>query len=99
GGQDFLDPAPEKRRRPLCRRLQPAELEPRERDVALPADGIEAEVGQEIGRKDRAVDQEALVGTLALGIAVRERLDRLRLAVASLADDRQEEALDRPRRG
>src|SRR5712691_11238195 len=57
-------------------RLQPAELQPHELDSADGADGLEAEVREEIAREDRLVHLEALVPGLALGKAVGERLER-----------------------
>ena len=66
----------------LEHRLQPAELEPAQLDASLSPQRPEAEVGEEVARKDRAVHLEALVGGLALGIAVRERLDRGRALLA-----------------
>ena len=59
---------------------------------------LEAEVGEEVAREDRAVDEEALVRGLPLGVAVGERLERLRALVARLADRGEEERLLDPRR-
>src|SRR5262245_41526395 len=63
-----------------------AEVEPCEPDAAGRADDAESEVLEEVRGEDRLVDAEALVGRLTLGVAVRERLDRGRTAVAALAD-------------
>ena len=57
----------------------------------------EAEVGEEVAREDRAVDEEALVAGLALAVAVGERLERPRALVARLADRGEEERLLDPR--
>ena len=79
-------------------RLKPSQLEPRQCDWSFPAKGPESEVGEEVGRKDRAVDDEALVAVSALRIAVAKRLDRLHAAITRFADRREEEALHHPRR-
>src|SRR5206468_2243 len=97
--EGLLDLAQHERRAPFLHGLEPSELEPRQPDVAFPAKRIEAEVGEEVGREDRPVDEEALVYALPLWITVGERLDRLCPLVARLADGREEEALDRPGRG
>src|ERR671937_2647639 len=79
-------------------RLQAAELQSRELDAACAANGVEAEVGEEVRREDRLVDLETLVLRLALGITVRERLQCLRLLVARIADRGEEQRLHDPRR-
>src|SRR5215208_3060955 len=56
--------------------LEASELQAAELDAAGRADGQEAEVGQEVPREDRPVDEEALVGRCAFGIAVAESLER-----------------------
>ena len=58
----------------------------------------EPEVREEVRREDRAVDEEPLVRRLALPVAVRERLQRLRPAVLRVADRGEEERLHHPRR-
>src|SRR5512132_353722 len=77
--------------------LQPAELEPRQLDASLGADGLEPEVGQEVAREDRAMDEETLVSGLALRVAMGECLERASLLVARVADRSQEERLHHPR--
>src|SRR5262249_5981790 len=77
-------------------RLQSAQLEPRQADAVRVADDLEAEVGEEVLREHRPVDAETLVARLALGIAVRERLEARRAAVARLADRGEEERLEHP---
>ena len=80
----------------LRRRDEAAELEAGESDAARRAHEAEAEVAEEVGGEDRLVDVEALVRRLALGVAVGERLDRLRAALARLADRGEEERLQHP---
>ena len=69
----LLDEPDHARALALRDRSQAAELEPRELDPALRAHRPESEVGQEVARKDRAVDDEALVGGLALRDSGRRR--------------------------
>src|SRR5262245_28693480 len=88
--EDLLAPA-------FYNRLQPAELEASELNAAGHPDRPEAEVGEEIAREDRLVDEEALIRRLRLGIDVRERLERAGALVLRLADRRQEERLEHPR--
>src|SRR5262249_61140652 len=76
---------------------QPAELEARELHEPGTADRAKAEVAEEVGREDRLVHLESLVLGLALGLAVRERLERLRAPVACVADRGEEERLHDPR--
>ena len=83
---------------PLFDRNEPAELEPREPDAPRGAHDAEAEVAEEVGREHGAVLVEPGVRRLALDVAIREGLDRGRPTVARLADRRQEERLERPRR-
>ena len=85
-------------RLPFLDRHEAAELEPAELDAALRADGDEAELVEEVAREDRPVDEEALLDRLALRVSVRERLDRLRAAVARLADRSQQQRLLDPLR-
>src|SRR5206468_1477610 len=82
----------------LERRLQAAEVEPAELDPPLRVQRAEAEVREEIPRKDRAVDLEALIRRLALAVAVGERLERGRVALTCLADRREKQRLHDPRR-
>src|SRR5215211_1072473 len=98
GREGFLHLAPDDGARALQDRLEPTELEPSQGDVSLPAERIEAEVGEEVRREDRPVDEEALVGARPLGVAVAERLHRLRSLVASLSDCGEEKALQHPER-
>src|SRR6266545_8047843 len=62
---------------PLYDRHQSAELESRELDVTGTAQGLEAELREEVRREDRLVHLEALVLRLTFRIAVRKRLQRL----------------------
>ena len=62
------------------------------------AQRAEAEIGEEVAREDRAVDEEALVHRLPLAVRVRERLQRRRAAVPRVADRREEQRLHHPRR-
>src|SRR5439155_744063 len=78
-------------------RQQPAELEARQLDVAEAPQRLEAEVCEEIRRKDRLVHQEALVLRLPFAIAVRKRLERLRAAISCIPDRGEEERLHHPR--
>ncbi len=78
--------------------LQAAELEPHELDAAGAAQRAEAEIGEEVVREHRAVDEEALVHRLAVAIRVRERLQRRRAAIARVPDRREEQRLHHPRR-
>ena len=81
----------------LGHRLQAAELEPHQLDAAGAAQRVEAVVGEEVAREDRAVLQEAL-GELGLGgVHEAEGLDRGHAALVTGADAGQEEALQRPR--
>src|SRR5439155_10727629 len=73
------------------------ELEARQLDVAEAPERLEAEVCEEIRRKDRLVHQEALVLRLPFAIAVRKRLERLRAAISCIPDRREEERLHHPR--
>ena len=85
--------------RSLLHRLQAAELEARQLDAAFRAHRQEAEVGEEARREDRAVHVEALEVRLALGVAIRERLERAGAALAHVADRGEEERLHHPRTG
>src|ERR1700730_18186795 len=78
-------------------RKQPTELESRQLDVAGAPQRLEAEVRQEVRRKDCLVHLEALVLRFPLAVAVRKRLERLRTAIACVADRREEERLHHPR--
>src|SRR6266516_6471503 len=78
-------------------RLQPAQLEPRELDPARHPHGAKAEVGEEVSREDRAVDEEALVRGLGPGIGVRKRLEAGGALVLRLTDGGQEQRLQHPR--
>src|SRR4051812_48776714 len=75
---------------------KPSELEPNEFDRARDTHGAEAEVREEVARKDRLVHLEALVLGLTLRIPVGKRLEGLRALVARFADRRQEERLQHP---
>ncbi len=98
GRERLLDDPEHGRALTLDYRHEPAELEPDELDPAFRADGMEAEVGEEVAREDGLVHDEALVGRLALRVPVGERLERLRALVPRLADRREEERLLDPRR-
>ena len=98
GRERLLDDPQHARPLALGDRDEPAELEPSELDPPRGPDGAEPEVGEEVAREDGAVDEEALVGRLALRIAVGERLERLGALVARLADRGEEERLLDPRR-
>src|SRR5687768_10093149 len=74
-------------------RDEAAELEPGELDAALGPDELEPEVGEEVAREHGPVDEKALVGRLSFGIAVRERLQRLRALVTRLPDRGEKERL------
>ena len=86
------------RRIPSCTGMSPpsssraSSTRPRVRTVRNPKSR------EEVGREDRPVDEEPLVHGLPLGVAVGERLERLRAAVLRVADRRQEERLHHPRR-
>src|SRR6266511_593701 len=77
-------------------RLQTAELQSRELDEPRAAQGLETQVGEEVGRKDRLVHLKAFVLRLPLAVAVRERLERPRALVLRIPDRRQEERLHHP---
>src|SRR5438270_2419023 len=74
-----------------------AELQSRELDAALPPDGHEPEVGEEVAREDRLVHLEALEGRAGVAVVVCERLERPSTLLARVADRRQEERLHHPR--
>ena len=82
---------------PFRLELDRPQVEAHELDPARRAAAVEPEVGQEVGREDRPVAQEAGGEVLARRIAVGERLERGLAVVAALADRRQEEALQHPR--
>src|SRR5439155_19215873 len=89
--EELLQPVEDVRPLALLDGLQPAELQSGELDAAFGPHGQEAKVGQEIAREDRAMDEEALVRRLALRIAIRERLERLRTPVPRIPDCGEEE--------
>ena len=95
--EGVLDDAEHLRPAAFDDRLQAAQFEPGQADAACGPDDLEAEVGEEVLREDRLVNAEALVARLALGVAIRERLQGARAAVARLADRREEERLEHPR--
>src|SRR5262245_8742847 len=97
-GEDLPQHAQRRRPGALDHRLEAAQLEPRELDEALRTHGHEAEVGKEVAREDRPVDEEALVDRLALRVAIAKRLESPRLLVARVADRGQEERLQDPGR-
>src|SRR5205809_4140096 len=84
--QRLLQPAQDARAASLEHRLQAAELESRELDVPERPYGAEAEIGEEVAGKDRAVDEESLVGRLSLRVTVSERLECAGALVARLPD-------------
>ena len=94
----LLNDAKHLRALPLLDRREPAELEAAELDTTLRAHGGEPELVEEVAGKHRSMDEEALLHRLAFRVAVRERLERLRAAVARLADRREEERLLDPLR-
>src|SRR3954452_24191915 len=75
----------------LGNRNQATELEPDELDRPDHPHRAKPEVGEEVAREDRLVHPKALVLRLALRIAVRESLERLRPLVERLADRGQEQ--------
>ena len=97
GGERLLHLPPGARRRPFLHRLEAAELEPGQADVAGPAHRDEPEVGEEVRRR-RSVGQHALVARRAFRVAVAERLDRLDAPVSSFRSPRGRGSAD-PGRG
>src|SRR6266850_414040 len=95
--EGFLDDAEHLLARAFGDGLEAAEVEAGEADAAGRTYDLEAEVGEEVLREHRLVHMEALVRGLALGIAVRERLQRASTAVACFADRGEEERLQHPR--
>src|SRR6266508_123173 len=91
GRERLLDHAQDLLALAFDHRLQAAELEPCELDASGATQRLEPEIRQEVGRKDRLVDLEALVLRVALPVAKRERLECLRTSVPRIADRREEE--------
>src|SRR5438105_15617461 len=72
--EDLPQNAHDLRARALEDGHEAAQLEARELDQALRAHDLKAEVGEEVVREDRAVEDEPLVEGRALAVAVAERL-------------------------
>src|SRR5829696_3842099 len=80
----------------LLDRNETAELQARQLDAAEAPHGLESEVGKKVAREDRSVDEEPLLGRLALGVPVAEGLDRLPAPLAHIRDRSEEERLHDP---